>query len=47
MSMDFSGTSIRQVESYTICTPIHIYANSDVGLVIKEKVFVAKCMILL
>ncbi|KAJ6970585.1 primary amine oxidase-like isoform X1 [Populus alba x Populus x berolinensis] len=27
----------RQVESYTICTPIHIYANSDVGLVIKEK----------
>jgi hypothetical protein len=32
---------------YTICTPIHIYANSDVGLVIKEKVFVAKCIILL
>ncbi|KAF9667915.1 hypothetical protein SADUNF_Sadunf15G0072800 [Salix dunnii] len=32
----------RQVESYTIGTPIHIYANSDVGLVTKEKLAICK-----
>ena len=47
MNMDFSGTSIRKVISYTICVPsIHIYVNLDVALVNYEKVPVAICIIL-